>query len=83
MFGETKDMRQVSYLPAVLFAYFEAPQESLGFSPFELLYGRTIRGPVAVLKEQWTKETKDPEVRSTYQYVLELRNRLEETCKLA
>ncbi|KAK7474090.1 hypothetical protein BaRGS_00034696 [Batillaria attramentaria] len=27
------------YLPALLFAYREVPQESLGFSPFELLYG--------------------------------------------
>jgi len=25
------------YLPALLFAYREVPQESLGFSPFELL----------------------------------------------
>ncbi|KAK7474069.1 hypothetical protein BaRGS_00034675 [Batillaria attramentaria] len=32
------------YLPALLFAYREVPQESLGFSPFELLYGRTVRG---------------------------------------
>lgn len=71
------------YLSAVLFAYREAPQESLGFSPFELLYGRTVRGPVTILKELWTKEMPDTEVRTTYQYVLELRNRLEETCKLA
>ncbi|XP_070206184.1 uncharacterized protein [Littorina saxatilis] len=33
------------YIPALLFAYREVPQESLGFSPFELLYGRTVRGP--------------------------------------
>jgi len=26
------------YLPAVLFAYREVPQASLGFSPFEMLY---------------------------------------------
>jgi transposase InsO family protein len=71
------------YLSAVLFAYREAPQESLGFAPFELLYGRTVRGPVTILKELWTKETPETEVRSTYQYVLNLRNRLEETCKLA
>ena len=37
------------YIPALLFAYREAPQESLGFSPFELLYGRTVRGPMAIL----------------------------------
>ena len=28
------------YLPALLFVYREVPQESLGFSSFELLYGR-------------------------------------------
>lgn len=34
-------------LPYVLFAYREVPQESTGFSPFELLYGREVRGPLA------------------------------------
>ncbi|PFX12726.1 Retrovirus-related Pol polyprotein from transposon 17.6 [Stylophora pistillata] len=29
----------------------EVPQESAGFSPFELLYGRRVRGPLDVLKE--------------------------------
>lgn len=70
------------YLPAVLFAYREVPQASTGFSPFELLYGRTVRGPMQVLKELWT-EAETPEVRNTYEYVLNLRNRLEETCQLA
>jgi len=37
----------------VLFAYREVPQESTGFSPFELLYGCDIRGPLDVLKEEW------------------------------
>ena len=70
------------YLSAVLFAYREVPQASTGFAPFELLYGRTVRGPMQVLKELWT-EKETPEVSNTYQYVLELRNRLEETCKIA
>ena len=39
------------YIPYILFAYREVPSESTGFSPFELLYGRHIRGPLAVLKE--------------------------------
>ena len=30
----------------------------------------------------WTKEEPNNEVRTTYQYVLDLRNRLEETCQL-
>ena len=35
-----------------------------------------------ILKELWTKDCED-EIRNTHQYVLELRNRLEETCQLA
>jgi len=70
------------YLEAVLFAYREVKQESVGFSPFELLYGRTVRGPMAILRELWSKDVPEEEVQSTYQYVFELRNRLEDTCKL-
>ncbi|XP_069107370.1 uncharacterized protein [Argopecten irradians] len=72
------------YIPAVLFAYREVPQASTGFSPFELLYGRTVRGPMQALKEIWTDEANEKsETRNTYQYVLNLRDRLEETCKIA
>ena len=65
------------------FAYREAPQEATGFSPFELLYGRTVRGPVQILKELWTGETDGTEIRTSYQYVLELRERLDNTTKIA
>ena len=41
-------------LPYLLFAYCEVPQASTGFSPFELVYGRHVRGPLDVLKETWT-----------------------------
>ena len=71
------------YLPALLFAISEDPQESLGFSPFELLYGRNVKGPMAILRELWSGEAPDGQVISTYQYVIELRDRLEQTCKLA
>ena len=37
------------YIPARLFAYREVPQDSLTFSPFELLYGQTVRGPISIL----------------------------------
>ena len=70
------------YLPAVLFAYREVPQVSTGFSPFELLYGRTVRGPMQVLKKLWTK-SEEPELQTTYPYVFDLRNKLEETCQVA
>ena len=32
------------FVNPLLYAYREAPQEATGFSPFELLYGRTVRG---------------------------------------
>ena len=54
-----------------------------GFSPFELLYGRTVRGPIQIPKEQWSKEENVPEVTTSYQYVLELGERLNKTMKLA
>ena len=70
------------YINPLLFAYREVPQESTGFSPFELLYGRAVRGPMAILKQLWTKEVEEPEVKNSYQYVFELREKLEDTLKL-
>ena len=71
------------YLNSALFAYREVPQEGLGFSPFELVYGRSVRGPMTILKELWTNEMNDPEIKSTYQYVIDLREKLESTCQMA
>ena len=71
------------FINPLLFAYREVPQESTGFSPFELLYGRAVRGPMTILKELWTKEVEEPEVKNSYQYVFELREKLEDTLKLA
>lgn len=50
---------------------------------FELLYDRTVRGPMKVLKELWIKEINDPQVKTTYQYTLDLRDRLQSTCEVA
>ena len=72
-----------SCINPLLFAYREAPQEAPGFFPFELLYERTVRGPVQILKELWSEEEEVPEVTTSYRYVLELRERLDETIKLA
>lgn len=45
------------------------------------MFGRTVRGPMMVLKELWTKEVQ-PEVKTSYQYVLDLKDRLSSTCEL-
>ena len=71
------------FIAPLLFAYREAPQHSLKFSPFELVYGRTVRGPLQVLRELWDDEEPDPEVKATYTYVLDLADRLQSTCELA
>lgn len=71
------------YLNAVPFAYRELPQESLGFSPFELVYGRSVRGPMSILKEMCTEVIEYPNVRTTYQYVLDLKDRLQTMAELA
>jgi len=35
----------------LLFAVRESIQDSLGFSPFELVFGHSVHGPLKVLKE--------------------------------
>ncbi|XP_036066885.1 uncharacterized protein LOC112138883 isoform X2 [Oryzias melastigma] len=68
------------WLPYLLFAYREVPQASTGFSPFELLYGRQVRGPLDVLQEAWvgaqTKKT------SVLEFVLQMREKMEQTTRL-
>ena len=72
------------FVAPLLFAYREAPQQSLKFSPFELVYGRRARGPLQVLRELWEgEEEEEGETKSTYGYVLDLAERLEATCKVA
>ncbi|KAJ8038347.1 hypothetical protein HOLleu_15742 [Holothuria leucospilota] len=43
-------------IPFVMFAARESMQESLGFSPFELVFGHTVRGPLKLLKEKWLSD---------------------------
>ena len=50
----------------LLFAYREVPNESTGFPPFELIYGRNIRGPLQVLQQLWTGNNNEEEVKITY-----------------
>jgi hypothetical protein len=67
-------------LPYILFAYREVPQESTGFSPFELLYGHRIRGPLDVLKEVWSGE--EMENATVASHVITMRERLQEMTDL-
>ncbi len=39
----------VEGLPLLMFAARESVQESIGFSPAELVFGHTVRGPLKLL----------------------------------
>ena len=57
----------------LLFAARELVQETLGFSPFELVFGRTVRGPLKLLTEKWLNDATDTnllEYVSTFKYKL-------------
>ena len=68
-------------LPYLLFAYREVPQASTGFSPFELIYGRQVRGPLDILKETWEASKRSSE--SVVSYVFTIQERLAKMSELA
>ena len=69
------------YIEPLLFAYTETPTRSLGgFSPFKIIYGRNVHGPVAVLKELSRNQDIPTEEKTAYEYVIDLQKRLEATC---
>lgn len=69
------------WLPYLLFAYQEVPQASTGFSPFELLYGRRVRGPLDLLQEAW-EQPRLAEGSSVISYVLKMRDKMEKKAGL-
>ena len=64
----------------VLFAAREAVQESLGFSPFELIFGHSVRGPLSLMKEKWLTETSELNL---LDYVSNFKERILGAVKLA
>ena len=70
-------------LQYVLFAYREVPQETTGFSPFELVYGREARGPVALVKDLWLNTQELPEAKSAFCYVWDLKKKIQHSCEVA
>jgi len=67
----------------LLFAYRKVKHDNLRYSPFGLLYCRTARGPMIILRELMTNEKVEPEGKTTYEYVLDLKDRLQSTCELS
>ena len=65
----------------LLFAVRKSVQESLGFSPFELVFGHSVRGPLKLLKEKFLLNDETP--LNLLQYVSDFRNRLSRACEVA
>ena len=65
----------------LLFAARDSVQESLGFSPFELVFGHTVRGPLKLLKEKLLED--DDCALNLLEYVSDFRGKLTEACDLA
>ena len=71
------------YLPGALFAYREIPQASTGFAPFELLYGKVVKGPSQLLFQTWTGTSVDDAQMITSDYVRDLHDSLQDMVKRA
>ena len=78
-FDTEKDWDEGIHL--LLFAVRESVQESLGFSPFELVFGHSVCGPVKLLKETFLSNDETP--LNLLQYVSDFRNRLSRACEVA
>ena len=59
----------------LLFAVRESVQESFWFSPFELVFGHTVRGPLKLLKKISLRTL------NLLQYVSDFKNRLSKACE--
>lgn len=70
-------------VPLALFALRESVQESLGFSPAELVFAHTLRGPLKVLKDQLVSTDLATNPTNVLQYVSKFRERLHQACAIA
>ena len=78
-FDTEKDWDEGIHL--LLFAVRESVQESLGFIPFELVFGHTVRGPLKLLKEKFLSQEDTP--LNLLQYVSDFRSKLLTACEAA
>ena len=69
-------------LPLLMFAARRSVQEFLGFSPFDLVFGHHVRGPLKLLKKQWLNDDDSVKV-NLLDYVSKFRTRLHEAGEIA
>ncbi|XP_068209116.1 uncharacterized protein [Palaemon carinicauda] len=67
-------------VPFALFAIRSVPNEALGFSPFELVFGYCVNGPLQALKEHWEGEAAEVNV---LDYLSGLQEKFQNACVFA
>ena len=65
-----------------MFAVRESIQDSLSFSPFELVFGHSVCGPLKLLKEAWMSDEEEPSF-NLLDYISEFRHCLFQACEVA
>lgn len=75
------DKEWVDGLPLLMLAIRSTVQESLGFSPAELVFGHTVRGPLKLISEQF--QSKDPPSVPILEYVNVFREKLHSAWEVA
>ena len=76
-FDTEKDCGEGIHL--LLFVVRESVQESLGFRPFELVFGHTVGRPLKLLKEKFLSQKDTP--LNLLQYVSDFRSKLLKACE--
>jgi hypothetical protein len=69
-------------LPATMFALRTIPNASTGFAPAELVFGRNLRTPLRIVRENWESNTTDVD-QNVVDYVLKLTDHLGKCRELA
>ena len=70
-------------IPYVLVAYREGKHETTGFTSFEMLYARHVRGPLSIIKEEWEEFNPEEVKQSAISFILDARERLKKMVSIA
>lgn len=71
------------WIPYLMFAYREVPQASTGFSPFQLMYGHEVQGPLSLVRELWEGNSGTSTKTNVIDYVLAMRHKLQQMTEFA
>lgn len=82
-FCVTREREWDEEIPLLLFAVRHTTQASLGFSPSELIFGHTVRGPLKILQEQILSPKNPSQTTNVLDYVSAFHERLHTVWELA